>query len=420
MSDIKVFGRIARPMQRLGYLKRLIKRVASTASSSLDNVGNDLVDVALKKVRVPLTPERVTYIKIRLFDQAYKTLKQQADEWLKQGGDAPEVLMELQDVYLADPSLPSQVGKLVRDNWKKYPWLGVNLGLIREGTYSINTRGLSLLYYVTDDEQHSFTEYLPNANPFKLSISQGLLLLYSCIENDGDVFIRLIHTIINEQLSSFSDRDAGNFLPEIYLAIVSQFRGRALAIELRERLQVISENAQRIVDARKSDKYTGGGIREESSRPRLEPYVDIGLFTKPNPLRYEYTLSPVGLAWAAAVQSVDGSAAIDGFLKGQYFSTAAQAWQIPAQPLTDRDDIVQRLRQSAQVISSSSGYTPIEELALLAGIDALVQDHLIIEQDAAREALLAYQKEHPYEVRFTVDRMNKLAYARFMDGVVGS
>lgn len=419
MSDIKVFGRIARPMQRLGYLKRLIKRVASTASSNLDNVGNDLVDTVLKKVRVPLTPERVTYIKIRLFDQSYKTLKQQADQWLKQGGDAPEALMELQDIYLADPCLPSQVGKLVKDNWQKYPWLGVNLGLIREGTFSITTRGLSLLYYVTDEEHHSFSEYLPNANPFKLSVSQGLLLLYSCIENDGDVFIPLIRAIANEQLPTFSDRDAGNLLPEIYHSVVSRFRGRALAIELRERLQVISENAQQIINARKTDKYTGGGLREESSRPRLEPYVDIGLFTKPNPLRYEYTLSPVGLAWAAAVQSVDGSAAIDGFLKSQFFYTAAQAWQIPGHHLTDRDDIVQRLRRSAQVISSSSGYAPIEELALLAGIDGLVQDHLIIEQDAAREALLAYQKEHPYEVRFTVDRMNTLAHAKFMDGTAG-
>ncbi len=114
MPVLRVFDRITRELQRLGYIKRLMKRVTSTTTSNLDNVGNDLVETALRKVRVPLTEERVNYIKIRLQDRTYQSLKEQAAQWLKSGGAPLEVQMALQDVYLADVSLPSQVGKLVK------------------------------------------------------------------------------------------------------------------------------------------------------------------------------------------------------------------------------------------------------------------------------------------------------------------
>jgi hypothetical protein len=52
---------------------------------------------------------------------------------------------------------------------------------------------------------------------------------------------------------------------------------------------------------------------------------------------------------------------------------------------------------------------------LLSGIWALTDDQVIFEPGTAREALIAYQKIYPYQVRFTVDRSGALAHARFMD-----
>ena len=46
-------------MQRLGYIKRLVKRVSATPTSNLDNVGIDLLDTVLRKFRVSLTEEQV-------------------------------------------------------------------------------------------------------------------------------------------------------------------------------------------------------------------------------------------------------------------------------------------------------------------------------------------------------------------------
>ena len=105
----------------VGLSKALDQTRHATPTSNLENVGNDLVDTVLRKVRVPLTDERVVYIKIRLFDRVYANLKTQATQWSNNPGQPIDVQMELQDVYLADTTLPSQVGKLVKEDWRKYP-----------------------------------------------------------------------------------------------------------------------------------------------------------------------------------------------------------------------------------------------------------------------------------------------------------
>lgn len=419
MPVLRVFDRIARQMQRLGYLKRLIKRVYTTPTSSLDNVGNDLVDTVLRKFRAPLTEERVSYIKIRLSDRAYENLKSQANKWVKDGGNL-EVSMELQDLYLSDSSLPSQVGKLVKEDWRKYPGLGLNLGLIREGTYSINTRSLSLLHFMPEQEIQSFLAYLPESNPFRITFQQGLLFLYSLIENDGEVFIPLFVALSKMKVEKFSDRDAGSLLPEIYKTVIARYRMRSLAIDLRERLEVLEKSSESIIIQRAKEGYSGGGPREEASRPRLEPYVDIGFFDKPQKMKYEYAFSEIGRSWSEAFRGDEDSAAIEEFLARRFFHTAAQAWKIQARELTLPDEIVPYLQRAAKVINSSSGYAPIEELALVGGIWALTDDQAILEPGVAREAVIAYQKANPYKVRFTVDRSGVLAHARFMDEQSGS
>lgn len=415
MPELRVFDRITRQMQRLGYLKRLIKRVNSTPTSNLDNIGNDLVDTALRKVHASLNAERVNYIKLRLSDRAYETLKYQADKWLKGNEPLQDVQMELQDLYLADSTLPSQVGKLVKYDWQRYPRLGVNLGLIRDGTYSVNTRSLSLLHFIAEQELQAFQEYLPEHNPFRISFKQGLLFLYSFIENDGEVFIPLFVALSKRDVESFNDRDAGNLLPEIYKAAISRHRAHSLAIDMRERLAMLEKSSQSIATLRAKEGYAGGGAREEASRPRLEPYVDIGFFDKPQKMKYEYTVSEIGQRWAKAFRGDEDSAATEEFIARRFFHTAAQAWQIQARELTTHDEIVPYLQRAAKVISSSSGYAPIEELALVGGIWALADDQAIIEPGVARKALIAYQKINPYKVRFTVDRLGVLAHARFMD-----
>jgi len=415
MPNLRVFNQIAKEYQRLGYLKRLVKRVVSIPTSNLDNLGTDLIDIVSRKFSVPLTQERVNYIKIRLFDRVYKSLKEQTESWVKNGGEAPIVQMEIQDLYLSDANISSSVGKLNKADWNGYPLLGVNLGFIRGGTFSANTRAFSLLHLIPDQELKAFTEFLPESNPFRIDLKQALLFLYSFLENDGEVFIPLLVKLANSNLSSFNDREAGDFLPEIYQSIISRYRKSMLAINLRERLEVLEKSASSIAAQQQKERYSGGSSREHASRPRLEPYVDIGLFSKPNPMKFEYSISPIGQSWANAFAGQEDSAAIEEFLFRRFFETAANSWKIDATPITSTDEIVTRLQKAAKIVSSSSGYAPIEELALLSGIESLIDDHQYFEIGTAREAIIAFQKANPYKVRFTVDRMGTLAHAKFIE-----
>lgn len=414
MPTIRVLESPARPMQRLGYLKYLARRVTTLNTSNLENLGNDLLDTVSKKVRVPLNEERADYIKKRLYDRAYKTLKETANAWStsETPADLPPVSMELQDLYLADPALPSQVGKLVKGDWRKYPPLGIGLGFIRAGTYSANTRALSLLYFTPAEEWQAFREYKPEANPLCLDARQSLLMLYAFLDNDGEVIAPLWAQL--QDRPPFTDRDVGDRLPDFYRQITARHRRHSLPVDERNRLQLLEQSADSIARWQSAERYAGGA-REEASRPRVEPYVDMGILAKPDPFKYEYTFSPMGEVWVAAFAGERTSQEVADFLRSHFFSTAARAHALDARPITDPEEVVPYLYRASGNIRSPGGYAPIEELALVAGIEALLDDHLIIEPAVAREALIAYQKAHPYDVRFTVDRLGTLAHARFLE-----
>ncbi len=415
MAEIRALSSTARSMQRLGYLKHLVRRVVALNTSSLTNLGSDLTQTVMRKAQVPLTADRATYIRRRLYDRVYNSLKKQATAWHE--GEEMIVAMELQDLYLADPTLPSQTGKLVRNDQRKYPPLGVALGLIRAGTYSPNTRALSLLHFTPEAELNAFLEYRPEANPLCLSHAQALLLLYALLENDGEIVAPLFGQLAAEAADGFSDRDAGDRLSEILRALIKRHHNRQLSAEERDRLAVLSKVADSIEKWR-GRPYTGGGAHVEAGSPRVEPYVDIGLLRKPDPFRYGYTFTPAGLGWAKALAEVESDAQVTEFLATSFFATAAYAWDLPATPITDPEVIARHLYRAWKAIHSNGGYAPIKEMALVAGIKALLEHGLVIEPAVAREAIIAYQKANPYQVSFTVNRMGRLAHANFLEAPV--
>ena len=240
-------------MQRVGYLKRLARRVVSSSTSSLEFLGADLVETVMRRISVTLDENLAHYIKVRLTDRAYTPIKKQVNQWITNGGEPPVISMEIQDLYLSDQRLPSGVGKLVKDDWHRYPPLAIYLGFVREGTYSANTRAHSLLYFTPEGEQKAFTEYMPNHNPLRINLAQGLLLLYSFLENDGEVVNPLWRNLLENYYPqgvgltkiTFNDREAGDFLPSIYRKIIAQHRAQIFTADVRERLIVLEKSAEK-------------------------------------------------------------------------------------------------------------------------------------------------------------------------------
>jgi len=407
MAYFRVLDSAKRPMQRLGYLKHLLNRCVTLETSNLETLGHGLTETVTRNVRISLTPELTDYIRRRLTDGTYRALREQVVAW-ERGDTTKPVFMELQDLYLSDPGLPSRTGKLVAEDWRKYPYLGVHLGLIRAGTWSPFERGLILLRLASKAELEAFREYNPGANPLSLSAGQRLLFLYCLLENDGDV-LRPLYARLAER-SSFSDRDAGDLLPEIFKAIGQQFWNRSLPVEERDKLDRLLKIAESIEKWR-GRSYSGGGAREEAIKVRVEPFADLGFLLKDDPYRYEYRLAPAGRTFFAALGD---QADIAAFLDIAFFQTCAAAFGPPAARPATTEEMRAALVHAWAEIRSPLGYAPIVDVALLGGIYALTEMGCYFEIATARQFLRDWQKESPTALRFSVDRMGNMAHVRLL------
>jgi len=410
MPAFRVLDSAKRPMQRLGYLKYLLNRCVILETSNLETLGHELIGAVTRAIRVPLTPERAEYVQRRLLDDTYRALKSQVTAWRKNSQPETMVPMEVQDVYLSDPTMPSRTGKLVAEDWRKYPILGVHIGLIRWGTWSPLVRGVALLKLTSSEELDAFQGYRPAANPFVISHQQGTLLVYCLLENDGDVLKRLIPRLKACQGQAFNDRQAGDLLPDIFREIALYLRNRILPIAERNRLELLLKIAENIA-RQKNQSYSGGGAREEAIKVRLEPLVDIGLLTKDDPYKYEYRLTSAACDFFA---SLGENGDIGQFLDTGFFTAWARTFRpSPVSPATT-PDLLWALNRAWQELKSPIGYAPIVDTALLGGIYALTERNAVFEVATVRQFLKDWQKENPNLLRFGVDRTGAMAHVRIL------
>lgn len=405
---IRILGSANRTMQRAGFLKLLCAQTSRVETSNLETLGKQFVQTLMKRVR--LTPpygESVRdYVRIRLMDKVYHDLRKAV---LDGSATTNAVSLELQDLYLSDPSLVSSTGKLVDSDWRRYPYLAAALDFIKMGTYSIMTRALVLLAATPKEEITAFEQYNEKYNPLRISPEQATVFLYCFIDNDAEIIYRLFHSLLEVKQSTFDERMAGDMLPKIIRESVNSFRNASLPTEDRERLGVL-EKVSKSIEEWKGRPYTGSGAREEFIRVRLEPYCDLGLFTKPDKHRFAYRVTP---ALRTLIMNWHDLEATDNFLEQRFFTTLAGLHRLKARKAKD-DEVKKALLDAGQTLRSTLGYSPITDVGLLAGIRLLFQQKRILELSWTRTFLRAWQKEEPNLVRFTVDRMGALAYVKFL------
>lgn len=414
MVFIRVFTNPDRCMQRLGFLKYLVLKVSQSSTNNLSTLGKELVNTVSQKVSVTLSPQLQEYIKRALTDPIYKNLRAIASKSYDESSDRPIVQVELQDVYLANSDISSRRGKLVKEDWRKYPYLAMDLGILRKGTYSLMVRGQSFLSLVSEKEKMAFgrsgvTSINDDLNPFRLTMLQKLLLLFSFIERDGDVLGRLYNRLLSLP-ELFTDREAGDHLPEIYRSIAKEGRSKARNGDDQIRIQKLVDTADRI-EAWKGKPYTGKSSRENTITPRLEPFVDLGLLSKPDPFTYRYQITDVTKAF---FEPLINSKSIDYFLNHLFFQAVNKAFDINAEHRKDREAILPVVQKAYDVLQSPLGYAPILEVSLLAGIYSITATHpYYFELSESLDALKSLQKEKPELVRFNVDRWGAPTFVKF-------
>lgn len=407
---IRILASANRTMQRAGFLKLLSALTARVETSNLETLGKHCVQALLKRVRVtpPYNEAVRDYVQTRLMDKIYHDLRKAV---LNGSGSTAPVWLELQDLYLSDTMLPSSTGKLVEADWRRYPYLATSLDLIMLGTYSILTRSLVLLAVTPKEEIAAFNQYDPKHNALCISPEQAAVLFYCFIDNDAEIIYRLFRALVNAKEDTFDERMAGDLLPQIIRESVQSFRNSALPIEDRERLGVLEKVAGRIAEW-KGKPYTGGGSREEFIRVRLEPYCDLGLFTKPDRHRLAYQVTP---ALRNLMTNWHNLEATDDFLETRFFTTLSSQHRLKVRGITD-DEAKAALLAAGLTLKSTLGYSTITDVGLLAGIRLLFQSKCVLELSRTRTILRTWQKEAPTVVRFTVDRMGALAYVKFIPG----
>jgi hypothetical protein len=207
----------------------------------------------------------------------------------------------------------------------------------------------------------------------------------------------------------FDERFAGDLLPDILRDVIGANAKRSLPAEERNRLSMLGKIATSIARW-KGKAYTGSGAREEAIRVRLEPYCDLGLLCKPNREKFEYVTTNSAVA---LVNQFGKFADVDAFLQNGFFTAIADGHSINTQPATE-DEAIKALAGAGQTLKSYLGYTPLNDVGLLAGVKLLAEQRRILELGRTRELLKALQKQDPTFVRFTVDRSGALAYVKFL------
>lgn len=419
MGFIRVFVNPRRSMQRVGFIKHLLWRASRNATNSISNLGNELITAVSRKVSVGLTPQLQEYIKKSLTSSQYENLRAAVLKANEKTYENLKVKVEIQDVYLADPNIPSRRGRLVSDDWNRYVYLALDLGLLRKGTYSLLVRGQTLLSFVSEDEKNAFnisgdTPYEERSNPFFLTVQQKILLLFAFVEGDGDVLRRLYAKILGTK--EFIDKEYGDYIPEIYRMISKEYRSKARSGDDLQRVQKLVNTAAKIEEVKEKSAPGGKNPREHALTIRVEPFVDIGLLAKPDPFAYRYQITDATKTFFEPLINSEG---IDHFLQHCFFKSANKALILNGEHRIDRETMLSTIKKAYVVLKSPLGYAPISEVCLLAGIYSITERGTYFELAECIDMLKSLQKERPELVRFNVDRWGALAFVKFTVGKDG-
>ena len=400
-------------MQRLGFLKPLCALVNETETSNLANLGKRFMERVSKRVRqtTPVDEQVRDYARSRMTDGIFRELR----KTILEGPPGMPVPLEVQDLYLADPLLPSNTGRLVEANWRRYPYLGTSLELVRKGTYSALTRSLVLLAVTPKEELRAFPEYDRRHNPMRISDAQAIVLLFCLLDNDAEVVFPLFRRILDLDAESFDERVAGEFLPEIFRQVAREHENRSLTVEERERLASLTKTATSI-EQWKGKPYSGGGAGKsrrgcglnhsatlDSSANLTANDTNTGKRTLSRP--YFTSGRPRGIR--------------RGSCKSIFLRRLRPVVSSVRRPAND-DEAREALVDAGKTLKSALGFSPITDVGILASVRLLTEKALVLELASTSELLKRLQKRDPGFVRFTVDRTGAMAHVKFLKALVGA
>jgi hypothetical protein len=406
---LKIISSTARRMQRLGFLKYVVASASLQRPSSAATIGRALLSAVSHKHAAVISSETREYCDRVFSEQHYRALRSQVQEAAEQQTPS-QVDLELQDIYLSQDVLPSKRGRILSGTEKDihvFPTLAVNLEFLTPKTYVLTSRGRLFANTVSPGEIDAFNRPL-GINPLIISSGQAMVLLFSFLEADGDL-ASMLYPAIARKDGEFADYEVGDLIGELLSGYLLRVEKSATRMKDKTKISKLKRTAESI-KRWENKPYTGKGSRDEWATLRLEPFVDMGLLTKPDKFAYKYAFNNRGRRFISHLES---SSDLDSFLTGGYVSAAAQLLDLQASPSIDSTEALDFLKNSNRLLANNIGYSDVIDTALLSAINLLHQRNKVLEIGESIQILKEAQKKTPRDIHFNIDRWGNLKFINF-------
>jgi len=396
-------------MQRLGFLKYLVASTSPQRPSSSVAIGRSLLGVVSRKYTTSIRPEIKEYCDRVFTEQHYSFIRAQVKKAVEQQPEG-QIDLELQDIYLSQDVLPSKRGRILAEKEKDihvFPTLAVSLGFLTPATYVLTSRGRLFANTVSSSEIDAFAKP-SEVNPLVISPGQTIVLLFSFLEADGDL-IGMLYPVIAKNMEIFTDYEVGNIIGELLGNYLTKAEKSATSMKDKTEISKLKKT-NAIIKEWKNKEYTGRGARDEWATLRLEPFVDLGLLTKPDKLAYRYVFNDNGRHFSSYLET---SKNLDSFLKDNYVGAIAQLLGVQATPVIDSDEALNSLKESNRLLANNIGYSDVTDTALLSAINMLLKSNVILEIRHSLSILKEAQKKNPHDIHFNIDRWGNVKFVNF-------
>jgi hypothetical protein len=398
-------------MQRPGHLVAVAAAASETVPTNLAGLAREYAKIIRHRHEVdePRAEEVLSYIRtLRLWKR-----------YGKQGEATQLPPIERQDLWLADPKLPSATGAVTDEVVDELPQLGASLGLVRPHNFTRNDRGKAIVaLYRTDLERLNAGKSEPNL--FRLVTDStaesqrrgaACLLAHALIEADGDfASAAWAAHLTHGKRDGFTRASFGEVLPIACRRLADRLARSQLTAD-RLVIGRLDTLARHIEEKTPSTERTWGGgrPRDQVATLRLEPYVDFGLITRTSRTDYRYSLTAQQERFFYSLAEAPDIAA---FLSTQLVSAYLQAVGITPRAI-DTDEIWQRVEDAYSHLRSGLGYASAADVVLLA-IAILLDEggESYFELADGLDVLRARQRERPAEIRYGVSRTGEPTYIR--------
>ena len=365
-------------MQRIGHLRLLVKIASQRPRQTFDQLAKNLTAKLSERVPKADIPHQNV--------DEWIEKRQQSDHYVNQ----PSNMAFLQDVLLSDPRLNSFTGSVTDKVAIQIVRWAVQVHLLRTDSGTLTSLGEVVAEL---DHISLTTSALFQTNPFILEAPSSRLL-WGIPVMSADL-LALSPVLAKYPVGRPFDRsEAGDLVADVVAAYLESEKSKPSYQQAHLKLVSTLEG---LSSALENQRGTGSrGVREHVVAVRLEPTVDLGFLTKPDPYRWRYLMSQ------RVEPSIDDWPATD-----QVLGSAASELT----PIANRSDLWDLLYQGFQRVKSPVGFAGLEETLLAAAVLG-ADDGRILNWAESKNTLLEVQRAAPKSVKFNVDRYGAIRHVR--------